>query len=397
MVKTAVGRPTAKSQKPTKSTRVRLGELFRAESSVFYLIAGSTMALVVFGLIMVMDSSSVTSHLDGEGFTGLFLKQLLFAVLGIPLMLVMSRLPLTFWKKSGRKIFMVVAASQLLVFVPGLGVSRGGNTNWIHLFGFTVQPSELIKVMLAIFLGIAFPVSMARAGNTWRALAPLGATLIVGGLVIIGGDLGTVFIFILISFGGMLFAGMSVRNMLIPVAGGFAAVAVLAVFSSSRVARIVSFYTNACVTDEGDCWQPIHGAWAMARGGIFGVGFGNSRMKWSWLPAADNDYIFAIIGEELGLIGCVVMLGLFVVLAIALLRVIREATDPFIRITTGGILFWFVGQAFLNVAVVLNLIPVLGLPIPFVSSGGTSLLSSLAATGVVLSFARHNERTGMSR
>jgi cell division protein FtsW len=292
---------------------------------------------------------------------------------------------------------MIISATQLLVFVPGLGVSRGGNTNWIHLFGFTVQPSELIKVVLAIFLGIAFPVSMARAGNTWRALAPLGATLIVGGLVIIGGDLGTVFIFILISFGGMLFAGMSVRNMLIPVAGGFAAVAVLAVFSSSRVARIVTFYTNACVTDEGDCWQPVHGAWAMARGGIFGVGFGNSRMKWSWLPAADNDYIFAIIGEELGLIGCVVLLGLFVVLAIALLRVIREATDPFIRITTGGILFWFIGQAFLNVAVVLNLIPVLGLPIPFVSSGGTSLLSSLAATGVVLSFARHNERTGTIR
>ena len=102
MAKTTVGRPSAKPQKPTTTTRVRLGELFRAESSVFYLIAGSTMALVVFGLIMVMDSSSVTSHLDGEGFTGLFLKQLLFAAGGIPLMLLMSRLPLTFWKKSGR-------------------------------------------------------------------------------------------------------------------------------------------------------------------------------------------------------------------------------------------------------------------------------------------------------
>lgn len=382
---------------PTRSVRVRLSALLRAESTVFYLILGSTMALVVFGLIMVMDSSSVTSHLDGEGFTGLFLKQLLFAVLGIPLMLMISRTPITFWKKSGRKIFMVIAASQLLVFVPGLGVSRGGNTNWIHLFGFTVQPSELIKVMLAIFLGLAFPVSMARAGNTWRALAPLGATVIVTGLVIIGGDLGTVFIFILISFGGMLFAGMSVRNMLLPVFAGFASVAVLAVFSTSRIARIVSFYTNACTTDAGDCWQPIHGAWAMASGGLFGVGFGNSRMKWSWLPAADNDYIFAIIGEELGLLGCLVLLALFVVLAFALLRVIKEATDPFIRITTGGILFWFVGQAFLNVAVVLNLIPVLGLPIPFVSSGGTSLLSSLIATGVVLSFARHNERTALVR
>ena len=195
----------------------------------------------------------------------------------------------------------------------------------------------------------------------------------------------------------MLFAGMSFRNLLIPIGIGVVGVAFLAVVSTSRVARIVSFYTNACTTDAGDCWQPIHGSWAMASGGLFGVGFGNSRMKWSWLPAADNDYIFAIIGEELGLIGCLVLLALFVILAFALLRVIKEAGDPFIRITTGGILFWFVGQAFLNVAVVLGLVPVLGLPIPFVSSGGTSLLSSMVAAGVVLSFARHNEKVALSR
>ncbi|WP_269085054.1 FtsW/RodA/SpoVE family cell cycle protein [Rathayibacter tanaceti] len=126
----------------------------------------------------------------------------------------------------------------------------------------------------------------------------------------------------------------------------------------------------------------------MASGGIFGVGLGNSKAKWSWLPAADNDYIFAIIGEELGLIGAVVVLALFVVLAVAFFRVIHASTDPFVRISTGAVMVWLIGQAFVNIGVVLGVLPVLGVPLPLISSGGTALLSSLLAIGVVLSFAR---------
>lgn len=375
------------------SARLRLGALLRAESTTFYMVLGSSMALVGFGLIMVMDASSVTSHLAGEGFSGRFFKQMIFALIGIPIMLIMSRLPLIFWKKWGRRLLIFTALFQLLVFVPGLGVESGGNTNWIQIFGFNMQPSEFIKIGLSIFLGVALPVSIQRYGNTVKALAPLLATAAVILLVLFGGDLGTIFIFFLISFGAILFAGMSLKNLIVPLGVGVFAVMAMAVISPNRVARIMSFYTQSCNTDAAAlCWQPVHGTWAMASGHLFGVGFGNSKMKWSWLPAADNDYIFAIIGEELGLLGCIVLLGLFVLLAIALLRVIKEATDPMIRITTGAILFWFVGQAFLNIAVVLGLIPVLGLPIPFVSSGGTALVSSLFATGVVLSFARHNAR-----
>ena len=393
MTKTA---PPLARKKPL--ARFRLGDMLRAESTTFYLMFASTMALVIFGLIMVMDASSVTSHLGGEGFTGRFLKQLLFAGIGLPVMLLISRFPLVFWKMWGRRILLFSAILQLLVFVPGLGVESGGNTNWIQLFGFNMQPSEFIKITLAIFLGIALPASMARFGDSYKALAPLLASLGMIVLVFLGGDLGTIFIFILISFGALIFAGISFRNFLIPLGVGVVGVLAMAIVSPNRIMRMVAFWTSACASDaQAICWQPIHGTWAMASGGIFGVGFGNSKMKWSWLPAADNDYIFAIIGEELGLIGCLVLLALFVVLAIALLRVIKEAKDPLIRITTGGILFWFVGQAFLNIAVVLGLIPVLGLPIPFVSSGGTALLSSMMAAGVVLSFARHNAKAGLAR
>ena len=142
---------------------------------------------------------------------------------------------------------------------------------------------------------------------------------------------------------------------------------------------------NAAV---GDCYQAVHGVWALANGGLFGLGLGNSREKYGWLPARSNDYIFAILGEELGLVGCAVVLLLFTVFAIAAFQIIRKTRDPFVRIVTGGIIVWIVGQALVNIGVVLRLLPVLGVPLPFMSQGGTSLLSVLFACGVLLSFAR---------
>jgi cell division protein FtsW len=159
--------------------------------------------------------------------------------------------------------------------------------------------------------------------------------------------------------------------------------------SSSRSGRI-STWIHGC-TDRDyyqDCWQPLHGTWALAGGGIFGVGLGNSKAKWNWLPEADNDYIFAIIGEELGLIGAIVVLALFVVLAISFVRIIRMNSDPFAKIVTSGVLIWVVGQALVNIAVVLGMLPVLGVPLPLISAGGSALITSLFAIGIVLSFAR---------
>jgi cell division protein FtsW len=152
--------------------------------------------------------------------------------------------------------------------------------------------------------------------------------------------------------------------------------------------RIMSFLSENCSDYTNACWQPLHGKWALANGGIFGVGLGQSKAKWSWLPAADNDYIFAIIGEELGLIGALLIIVLFVVMAVTFTRIIRSAKDPLVRITTGGIMIWIVGQAFVNIGVVVGLLPVLGVPLPLLSSGGSALVMTLMAIGVVLSFTR---------
>jgi cell division protein FtsW len=133
----------------------------------------------------------------------------------------------------------------------------------------------------------------------------------------------------------------------------------------------------------------VHGWWGIASGGIFGSGLGESKVKWSWLPNADSDFIFAIIGDELGFIGATLVLVLFIILTIAFVRIIRTSTDPFAKVVTSGVMIWVIGQAFVNIAVVLGLLPVLGVPLPLISAGGSSLIAVLVAIGVVLSFARH--------
>ena len=165
--------------------------------------------------------------------------------------------------------------------------------------------------------------------------------------------------------------------------------AALAITSPDRMRRIMSFLDPNCLADYfNSCYQPLHGIWGLAGGGIFGLGLGNSKEKYDWLPAAANDYIFAIVGEELGLIGCAVVLALFALFAVGAFHVIRKTDDPFVRIVSGAITVWIVGQALINIGVVLRVFPVLGVPLPFMSQGGTSLLSVLIASGVLLAFAR---------
>jgi cell division protein FtsW len=368
---------------------VGVRKLFAAETPNFFLLLGTTVFLVAFGLVMVLSSSSVESHLESDDFFASFSRQGLYALIGVPFMLVASRMPMTFWKRWAWPAIFVGLGLQLLVFSP-LGYEYGGNRNWINFGSFSAQPSELLK--LAIIVWIAF-ILTSKEGllDDWKhVLIPIGpvAGLAIG-LVLIGNDLGTAVIMLSIVLGGLYFAGVRIKFIGV-------AVAVLAFFgliiafaSSSRTDRI-NAWLYGCTAEqyEGFCWQPTHGTWALASGGIFGVGLGNSKAKWSWLPEADNDYIFAIIGEELGLIGAVVVLVLFIVLAISFVRIIRSSTDAFARIVTAGVGIWIVGQALVNIAVVLGVLPVLGVPLPLISAGGSALISTLLAIGVVLSFAR---------
>ncbi|AND16267.1 putative lipid II flippase FtsW [Rathayibacter tritici] len=380
-----------KDRSGARSARIVLSKVFASHSPNFYLLFGTTLFLVLFGLTMVLSSSSVTSYVSSDDSFGGFLRQGGFALLGIPMMLVVSRLPVTVWKRITPALLVAGCVLQGLVLFTPLGESVGGNRNWIRLGAFSMQPSEIIKLALALWLGLLL-ARRYRSAKDWKdALVPV---LIVGGfaigLVLIGGDLGTVVIMAGIVLAALFYANVQMRILVPIVVVGAIGAVLFAVSSDNRLTRIMSFLGDCSNVEEyqNSCWQPVHGTWAMASGGIFGVGLGNSKAKWSWLPAADNDYIFAIIGEELGLIGAIVVLALFVVLAVAFFRVIHASTDPFVRISTGAIMVWLIGQAFVNIGVVLGVLPVLGVPLPLISSGGTALLSSLLAIGVVLSFAR---------
>jgi cell division protein FtsW len=198
---------------------------------------------------------------------------------------------------------------------------------------------------------------------------------------------------LLIVFACFYFAGVRLRFLAVGVLAVAVGALLFAGTSSSRSSRI-GVWINGCteLDYQDSCWQIDHAYWALAGGGIFGKGLGNSVAKRGWLPHADNDYIFAIIGEELGLIGAIVVLLLFVVLAIAFIRIIRSTNDSFVRIATAGVMVWTVGQAFVNFAVVLGVLPVLGVPLPLISTGGSALIATLLAIGIVLSFARAGNR-----
>ncbi|MCU1421032.1 MAG: ftsW [Microbacteriaceae bacterium] len=380
--------PRAPSRGPAAVVVVK--RLFAAETGNYFLLLGATLFLVVFGLIMVLSSSSIEGHSQPGGAFGGFLRQVLFAVLGIPLMLIAARMPARFWKRWSGVFLIAAIALQLLVVLTPLGSSHGGNRNWITIGTFNAQPSELVKVALVIWLGYTLSKKIAVIDD-WRELimpvVPIAGAAI--GLVLIGGDLGTTIILSAIVLGSFFFAGVKLRyiGVAIVVVGILGFIAAFA--TGSRQNRIGS-YLQGCTSDATQsCWQTIHGWWALASGGIFGVGLGNSKAKWSWLPEADNDFIFAIIGEELGLIGAILVLVLFIVLAVSFVRIIRANTDPFARIATAAVMVWLVGQAFVNIAVVLGILPVLGVPLPLISAGGSALVTSLIGIGIVLSFARH--------
>lgn len=377
---------------PGSAIRIGLGRVLRSVPPSYFLLLGTTLFLVAFGLAMVLSSSSVDSYLSTGGFFVVVLHQGFIALVGVPLMLLVSRAPLRFWRFIAWPGLVLTCLVQCLVFTP-LGVTVAGNTNWLSIGSFQFQPSEAIKVALVIWLGTFLGRRETKLDDWRRVLLPVFG---VGGgaimLVMVRGDLGTTVILAGILFGSLFFAGVRLRALAIPLGIGVVGAIAAAIASPNRLARVLSFFGTGCDgatgTISASCWQPLHGTWAMANGGVFGVGLGNSAAKWSWLPAADNDYIFAIIGEELGLIGAVVVLALFALLACTFIRIMHATTHLQAKVTTGAVMVWIIGQAFVNVGVVLGFIPVLGVPLPLISAGGTALLTTLVAIGIVLSFAR---------
>ena len=364
----------------------RLGQWNSAVTS-YYLLVGASLLLLVLGLVMVLSSSSVESLASGGSPYAVFFSQAQYALMGLPLMWLASRIrPGTYRKLAGPLLGLGLCA-QLLVYTP-LGRGKGGNTGWIFVGGFSAQPSEALKLALVVWLGMILARKQPLFDD-WKHAAVPALPVAAGavGMVLLGHDLGTAIIMLILVAGALFVAGVPMR---IFAGAGIAAavgVALLATVSQSRVDRIMNWFTGECDVTAG-CYQTMHGMQALATGGWFGLGLGQSREKWSYLPEAHNDFIFAIIGEELGLIGTLLVLALFGVLAFAMFRVIARHRDPFAQIVTGGVAAWIIGQALVNMGVVVGLLPVIGVPLPLVCAGGSALITTLVALGVVISFAR---------
>ena len=388
-------RTTKKAKKvrssPLANVRTWLQDNFRAESIYFYRLAGLTGFLVVFGLVMVLSSSSIDSLVANRDAYYIFSRQFLYALIGLSLMLIIASMPLNFIRNRVGLVLMIGFGLQLAV--PFIGISVNGNTNWLSIAGFTLQPSEFLKLALIMYMGWFISNRELEMENPQRVLYPL---LAVGGvavlLVMLGRDLGTAVIFSFIIFGTLLMAGAPGKILGRVALVAIALAAVATATSTSRMARITAWLNPGSASSDAFNWQFEHGTWALAAGGVFGVGLGNSKMKWSWIPEVENDFIFAVIGEELGLVGAMVVIGLIALLIASLIRVMLRAQTTFARVTTLGVVIWILSQSAVNIAVVLGVLPVLGVPLPLISAGGSSLIATLAGIGLVLAFEKDNHR-----
>jgi len=358
--------------------------------TTYYLLLGVTATLVVFGLVMVFSASSVEALLADEASYAVFVRQLLFAVVGAVAAGFASRLDVRWWKRLATPT-MVVSVLLLAAVIP-LGRTVNGNRNWLAVGPIQFQPSEFAKLGLVLVGAVVFANKSSRMGSLVHVAVPYLApiALVVLGLVLAGHDLGTALVLLVIIASVLLVAGAPKR--VFAMAGGLAVigVALMVTGSSNRTSRIANWLNPACQADpDGWCGQSVHGMYALADGGWWGVGLGASKEKWEWLSEAHNDFIFAIIGEELGLPGTLLILALFAILAWACFRLVTRTQDRFVRVAGFGIMAWLLGQAIINIGAVIGLFPVIGVPLPLVSSGGSSLVTTLVALGILLSFARN--------
>ncbi|UVI34639.1 putative lipid II flippase FtsW [Brevibacterium spongiae] len=362
--------------------------------TTYYIILVSVLLLTGLGLVMVLSASSITSYDGGEGSSfAYFNKQAMFAGVGFALMIAASLVSLSFWKRLAWIALGAGIVMQALVFLPGLGKTTKGNANWIGFAGFQVQPSEFLKVALALWLGFILAQKFGKMTTFGHAMIPVVPGILAAvGLVVGGNDLGTGLVLMAMAVVCLFIGGFPMKYFLLLGSILTAAVIFFVLSSENRLNRIKAMLTGhadqTAADTMGQAWQSNHGLFSLASGGWFGVGLGASREKWSWLPEAHNDFIFAIIGEELGLIGTLVVIFLFAILGYGMIRVIMRSTNLMVQVTTAGFFAFIIGQAGINIGVVTGLLPVIGLPLPFVSYGGSSIISCLLAVGVLLSFAR---------
>lgn len=411
--KTSKSTQQTKPAKPTADWLAKLG--FKSSGSTsgpytgwrsllnplwcYHGFALAVLALTCFGLIMVFSSSTVTSVSAGGSPFSKLLSQGVFCVIGLIAGFICMMLPVKVWRQFSLGIMIFAIVLQALTFTP-LGIDVSGNAGWIGIGPFTMQPAEFMKFAMCVWLPAALYGSKERFEQSGVvAYAVPAIVYAIGlGLVLGGKDLGTAMIIVFIGIVAFLVAGFPLKWMAMMGLVLAVLVVALVVSSPNRMQRILAAYGSCSEADaQSVCYQSTHARYAIASGGLFGVGLGNSREKWNYLPEAHNDFIYAVIGEETGFVGAVLVILLFVVLGWCLIALALQIKDRYVSMVFMCITIWLVGQALVNIGVVVGIFPVLGVPMPFVSAGGSSLVMCLMAAGVALGMMRQQPQIRQER
>jgi len=362
----------------------------------FLVLAATTGALLVLGLVMTFSASFVQAvKQTGDAF-GIFAKQLLWCGVGLIPMLIAAAVDYRRWRSLVSPLMLATLVAMTAVLVPGLGVEVNGARRWFNLGIANFQPSELLKLALPLYVAhvVAARWSSVRRGEVGALMVPAIPVIAISGLlVLLEPDLETAVLITVI--GGIVLYVAGLPGHIIAAGTGIAsAVAAAGVLSTPfRRARFAAWLNPTAYADTFG-YQTVQGFIALGSGGWFGRGLGQGRGKWLYIPNAHTDFIFAIIGEELGLFGALFVLGLYVVLGITGVRIARRAPDPFGRLLAAGITSWLLLQATINVGSVVGLFPVTGVTLPLVSFGGSSLVFTMIGLGVLMSIARAGREPG---
>ena len=351
--------------------------------------------LLLMGLVMSFSASVVDAAEGGDPF-GILRRQVAWAAIGVPVFLVVAATDHRIWRRLSWILLAVSFIGLVAVLIPGVGLTRGGATRWIGLGPFVVQPSEIAKLATLLWLADVLERKRPRDGGPFEVQHLLVPALpligVFGALILLEPDLGTTVLLGIIVALVLFLEGLPMRLFAAVGAAGAAIVALAAAVAPYRMARITGWLDpEADPTGKG--YQLLQSLFALGSGGWFGLGLGSSRGKWNFVPNPETDFVFAIIGEELGLVGALVVLSLFGALLVLGLRVARQATG-FARTVAFGITAWLVGQAAINIATVVGALPITGMTLPLVSAGGSSLVSTLVGLGILVAIARSQDSRG---
>jgi len=382
--------PTGLIARTVVTLRVSTSAWLRRPLASLHLLLAVFALLTVIGLVMVLSASNVEAYAQGGSSYSVFVRQAAFCAAGLILFWIGLKIPPRRLRRLAPTFLLVMLGLLLAVLIPAIGTTIAGARKWFVIAGLSFQPSEPAKLALALW-GAHVLAGRRAVLHQWRhSISPvLPVAVVMLTLVVLEPDLGTAVSIGIVVVALLFYAEAPLRLITALVGGALGGAVLLGLSAGYRQSRITAFLSPDTADPQGAAYQSTQALYSLANGGLFGAGLGQGNAQWNYLPNAHNDFIFAIVGEQLGFLGAFAILALFAVLAYTGLRIAARNTDPWIRIVAATLTTWIVGQAAINIGYVVGLLPVTGIPLPLISSGGTSLVVTMFVFGILANAARH--------